>query len=55
MASDAYLRWLELLAGRPKVLLLDEPGAGLNPHEVDMLLEALRSIVVEVGTTVLLG
>jgi branched-chain amino acid transport system ATP-binding protein len=33
---------------------LDEPAAGLNPHEVDMLREALKSIVAKTETTILL-
>lgn len=32
------------LISDPKILLLDEPTSGLNPKEVEVLLEALRSI-----------
>jgi branched-chain amino acid transport system ATP-binding protein len=32
------------LAGRPRILLLDEPAAGLNEQESDELLEVLRTI-----------
>jgi branched-chain amino acid transport system ATP-binding protein len=32
------------LAMRPKILLLDEPAAGMNPVEVDKLMEIIRSI-----------
>lgn len=49
-------RLLELarsMATKPKLLLLDEPAAGLNPREEDMLREALRSIL-QTGTTILL-
>jgi branched-chain amino acid transport system ATP-binding protein len=49
-------RLLELarsMATKPKLILLDEPAAGLNPHEQDMLREALRS-VVRSGITLLL-
>lgn len=49
-------RLLELarsMATSPKLILLDEPAAGLNPHEEDMLQEALRSIIKS-GTTILL-
>lgn len=49
-------RLLELarsLATKPKLLLLDEPAAGLNPHEEDMFQEALRSIL-RTGITILL-
>jgi ABC-type branched-subunit amino acid transport system ATPase component len=41
------------LATRPKLMLLDEPAAGLNPHEEDRLQEALRSMV-DAGITILL-
>jgi branched-chain amino acid transport system ATP-binding protein len=41
------------LAARPRVLLLDEPAAGLNTAESRNLGERLRAIV-EAGTTVLL-
>lgn len=49
-------RLLELaraIAAKPKLILLDEPAAGLNPHEQDMLQETLRSIV-SIGITILL-
>ncbi len=49
-------RLLELaraIATKPKVVLLDEPAAGLNLHEQDMLQETLRSIV-STGITILL-
>lgn len=35
------------LAGRPSVLLLDEPGAGLNSGEVEDLMARLRAIRAE--------
>lgn len=49
-------RLLELaraIATKPKLILLDEPAAGLNLHEQDMLQETLRSIV-STGITILL-
>lgn len=39
------------MATRPRMILLDEPAAGLNGHEEDMLRDALRAIVSN-GTTV---
>ena len=39
------------MATRPKLILLDEPAAGLNGSEEDMLKDALRAIVAK-GTTV---
>ena len=41
------------LAARPKLLLLDEPAAGLNPEESQRLSSTIRTIVAQ-GTTVLL-
>ncbi len=42
------------LATRPKLLLLDEPAAGLNGGEKDALIELIRRIRDERGVTVLL-
>ncbi|HSP56051.1 MAG TPA: ABC transporter ATP-binding protein [Dehalococcoidia bacterium] len=50
-------RRLELaraLATRPKLLLLDEPTAGMNPQESQEIVHLIRSIRDELGTTVLL-
>jgi len=41
------------LATEPRLLLLDEPAAGINPHETDGLCSLIRS-VVERGVTVCL-
>jgi ABC-type branched-subunit amino acid transport system ATPase component len=41
------------LASDPTLLLLDEPAAGLNPHETEALDEILRQIVAR-GITILL-
>jgi branched-chain amino acid transport system ATP-binding protein len=41
------------LAARPKLLLLDEPAAGLNRQETDMLAALLRRIAAS-GTAILL-
>ena len=43
-----------LLAGRPRVLLLDEPMAGVSMEDVPELVELIRSVHVEEGKTVLL-
>jgi branched-chain amino acid transport system ATP-binding protein len=32
------------LASSPKLLLLDEPAAGMNPHETEELMETIQSI-----------
>ena len=41
------------MAAEPSLLLLDEPAAGMNPKEVDELLQLIRSLK-EQGLTVLL-
>jgi branched-chain amino acid transport system ATP-binding protein len=42
------------LAASPKLLLLDEPAAGMNPSEVGNLLSMIRSIKQDFNLTVLL-
>jgi len=42
------------LATEPRVLLLDEPAAGINPHETEGLTELIRSVSVQRGITVCL-
>ena len=42
------------LAGRPALLLADEPAAGLNHEEVGALISVLRSIRDDHGVTILL-
>ena len=42
------------LAGNPKLLLLDEPTAGMNPRETAETTEFIRNLRDEVGITVLL-
>jgi branched-chain amino acid transport system ATP-binding protein len=42
------------LAGEPRLLLLDEPAAGLNPQESDELMHLLSSIREKFGLTILL-
>lgn len=41
------------LAAQPKLLLLDEPAAGMNPAEMDVLIRLIRSLRDE-GQTILL-
>ena len=42
------------LATNPKLLLLDEPAAGMNPHETEDLMHIIRFIRDEFNMTVLL-
>ncbi len=42
------------LATNPKLLLLDEPAAGMNPHETEDLMKIVRRIRDEFDMTVLL-
>ena len=42
------------LATDPKLLLLDEPAAGMNPHETEELMETIEIVRKRFGVTVLL-
>ncbi|MGN0661069.1 MAG: ABC transporter ATP-binding protein [Oscillospiraceae bacterium] len=42
------------LATNPKLLLLDEPAAGMNPNETAELMETIRFVRKEFGMTILL-
>ena len=42
------------LAAKPKLLLLDEPAAGMNPQETQALMEMISWIRKEFGLTILL-
>jgi branched-chain amino acid transport system ATP-binding protein len=42
------------LAARPKLLLLDEPTAGMNPSETQKMMDFIRHLRDELGITVLL-
>ena len=42
------------LAGKPKLLLLDEPAAGMNPNETLELMETIKMIRDQLDTSILL-
>jgi branched-chain amino acid transport system ATP-binding protein len=42
------------LASEPKLLLLDEPTAGMNPHETQDAMQLFRKVRDELGITILL-
>ncbi len=53
LGHQRFLEIARALAGEPKILLLDEPAAGLDESETDDLADLIRRIR-ERGTTVLL-
>jgi branched-chain amino acid transport system ATP-binding protein len=52
--NQRRLEIVRALATRPKLLLLDEPAAGMNPSEQDDLLKLIRQIRDRFGLTILL-
>ncbi|CAA7600964.1 Putative ABC transporter [Acididesulfobacillus acetoxydans] len=48
------VEWARALATQPKLLLLDEPAAGLNQDEKNQLVELIQKIRNTLGITVLL-
>ena len=52
--SQRKLEIARALATEPKLLLLDEPAAGMNPQETKELMEMIRWVKKEFGITILL-
>jgi branched-chain amino acid transport system ATP-binding protein len=55
--SGGQKRLLELartMMAEPKLILFDEPGAGVNPNERQVLMDHIRRLVEEEGITVFL-
>jgi len=52
--SQRRLEIARALAGRPKLLLLDEPAAGMNPRETEELMELIRWIKDSFDLTIVL-
>ena len=52
--SQRRLEIARALATKPKVLLLDEPAAGMNPHEADELMHLIEWVLDEFKITILL-
>jgi branched-chain amino acid transport system ATP-binding protein len=52
--KQRQLEILRALAAGPKVLLLDEPAAGMNPNETAELMETIRRIKDEFNVSILL-
>jgi branched-chain amino acid transport system ATP-binding protein len=42
------------MAAKPKLLMLDEPGAGLSPTNVDILLDTVRALQKRFGLTIII-
>ncbi|MFZ4807679.1 MAG: ABC transporter ATP-binding protein [Hyphomicrobiaceae bacterium] len=42
------------MAAKPKLLMLDEPGAGLSPTNVDILLETVLALQARFGITIII-
>ena len=52
--QSAGWRWLASMAMKPRILVLDEPAAGLDPEGRDDILSEVKEYHKKTGTTVLL-
>lgn len=53
-AAQKRVAMATALGSRPKLLLLDEVAAGLNPSEIEDIMASIRSVHEEMGVTVML-
>lgn len=54
VASQKRVTMATAIATRPKLLLLDEVAAGLNPGEIEEIMGSIRHVHQEMGVTVIL-
>jgi branched-chain amino acid transport system ATP-binding protein len=54
VAAQKRVTMATALGSRPKLLLLDEVAAGLNPSEIEDMMSNIRSVHQEMGVTVML-
>jgi len=54
VAAQKRVTMATALATSPKLLLLDEVAAGLNPSEIEDIMAGIRHIHSDLGTTVML-
>ena len=54
VAAQKRVTMATALGSRPKLLLLDEVAAGLNPSEIENIMSSIRNVHEEMGATVML-
>jgi branched-chain amino acid transport system ATP-binding protein len=54
VAAQKRVTMATALGSRPKLLLLDEVAAGLNPSEIEGIMSSIRNVHAEMGVTVML-
>jgi branched-chain amino acid transport system ATP-binding protein len=54
VAAQKRVTMATALGSRPKLLLLDEVAAGLNPSEIEDIMGSIRNVHKEMGVTVML-